>query len=83
MRRIVAVAVLTVACTISSRRAAPNSPVDPTAVHEGYMKTGGIDQWITSNGANRRNPVILNLRGTLRSGLAACRYCSSCRFLLE
>jgi len=40
------------------------SVVSNAAIHgAAYVKIGGIDQWITINGADRRNPVVLNLHG--------------------
>src|ERR1700691_5609168 len=44
---------------IAGRSIAATGPIDQT----GFVRIGGIDQWIAVQGENRANPVILYLHG--------------------
>lgn len=49
---------------LRDRNARNDSLTAANAIDEGkYVRLGGIDQWITIRGDNRRNPVILFLHG--------------------
>ena len=51
-----------VAVALAASKTVP--PVDHAPIREEmYVKIGGIDQWITIKGADRRNPVVLFLHG--------------------
>lgn len=69
VRKMPLLAAIALACLlprIGSTAASPKekSPEPTSAVHtENYVRIGGIDQWITINGTDRRNPVVLILHG--------------------
>jgi pimeloyl-ACP methyl ester carboxylesterase len=51
-----------VAAALAASATVPRA--DPAPIREEmYVKIGGIDQWITIKGADRRNPVVLVLHG--------------------
>ena len=58
MRVFVLVALFAVACT-SVQHPEPGGRIDEA----GYVRIGGIDQWVTIHGSDRRNPVLLFLHG--------------------
>lgn len=50
------------ACTVEQKP--KTTPVAPGGIdEEGYVRIGGIDQWIQIRGDHRENPVLLWLNG--------------------
>src|SRR5438046_6667900 len=49
---------------LRNRNARDYAITDPNGIDEGkYVRVGGIEQWITIRGDNRKNPVLLLLHG--------------------
>jgi pimeloyl-ACP methyl ester carboxylesterase len=49
---------------VRRRNAADYKVIGPDPIDEGrFVRVGGIDQWLTIRGADRRNPVLLILHG--------------------
>lgn len=59
----IALALVLGACAAGERIAAP-PPASPSGiVEEKFVRIGGIDQWVSIRGADRKNPVLVVLHG--------------------
>lgn len=59
----IALAFVLGACTIGERGTAPVSAPQSPIAEEGFVRIGGIDQWVSIRGADVRNPLIVVVHG--------------------